>query len=83
VEVAEGAERDDFANLIRVRVESERDAHEISGTQFGKRDSRVVNLDGYAIEMSPQGSMIFTLSRNRPGMIGRLGTIVAEHGRNI
>jgi D-3-phosphoglycerate dehydrogenase len=83
VEVAEGAERDDFANLIRVRVESDRDAHEICGTQFGKRDSRVVNLDGYPVEMSPHGAMIFTLSENRPGIIGRLGTLVAKYGRNI
>ena len=82
-EIAEGAERDDFANLIRVRVDSERDTHEICGTQFGKRDSRVVSVDGYPLEMAPRGAIIFTLSENRPGMIGRLGTLVAQYGRNI
>ena len=68
--MTEGAEREDFANLIRVRVSSETDAHEIYGTQFGKRDSRVVSLDGYPIEMSPRGAMIFTLSENRPARSG-------------
>ena len=42
-----------------------------------------VSLDGYPIEMSPRGAMIFTLSENRPGIVGRLGSLVAKHGRNI
>jgi D-3-phosphoglycerate dehydrogenase len=81
--VTEGAERDDFNNLIRVRVASENDAHEIWGTQFGKWEGRVVKLDGYPLEMKPQGAMIVILSANRPGVIGRLGSIIAHHGGNI
>ncbi|MFQ5601213.1 MAG: phosphoglycerate dehydrogenase [Candidatus Krumholzibacteriia bacterium] len=83
VHVTDGAERDDFANLVRVRVESANDAHEISGTQFGKQEGRVVNIDSYPLEMKPQGAMLVTLSDNYPGIIGRMGSIIAKHGGNI
>ncbi|UCE02777.1 MAG: phosphoglycerate dehydrogenase [Candidatus Latescibacterota bacterium] len=83
LQVTEGSEREDFTNLICVRVESDADAHEVWGTQFGKWEGRVVNLDGYPLEMKPQGAMIVLLSANRPGVIGRLGGIIARHGGNI
>lgn len=83
VEVARGEERDDFSNLIRVRIASDSDAHEIAGTQLGKRTLHVVGIDGFGLEMVPRGWMLVSLSENRPGMIGRMGTIVGKHGGNI
>ena len=81
--VAHGPERDDFSALIRVRVESQDDAHEIAGAQFGKHDSRIVRIDGFPLEVKPAGPMLVTLSENYPGIIGRMGTIIGRHGGNI
>jgi D-3-phosphoglycerate dehydrogenase len=81
--VAKGAEREDFSNLIQVRVEAEGDVHEIAGTQFGKQDSRIVRVDGFPLEVKPQGWVLVTLSENHPGIIGRMGTILGRHGANI
>ena len=80
---AQGPEREDFSNLIHVRVESQDDAHEIAGTQFGKQDSRIVRVDGFPLEVKPQGWVVVTLSENYPGIIGRMGTIIGRHGGNI
>ena len=81
--VAHGAEREDFTNLVRVRVESARDVHEVAGTQFGKTTSHVVNIDGFPLEVTPRGWMVVSLSDNVPGVIGRMGTLVGRHGGNI
>jgi D-3-phosphoglycerate dehydrogenase len=81
--VAQGPEREDFSNLIRVRVESQDDAHEIAGTQFGKHDSRIVSVDGFPLEVKPQGWVVVTLSENYPGIIGRIGMIIGRHRGNI
>jgi D-3-phosphoglycerate dehydrogenase len=83
VTVVQADERDDFTNLVRVRVESESDGHDIAGTRFGKRTSHIVGIDGFPLEVVPAGWMIVALSENRPGVIGRMGTIVGEHGGNI
>ncbi len=83
VVVAQGEEREDFTNLVRVRVEAPGDAHEIAGTQFGKTTSHVVSVDGFPLEVTPRGWMVVSLSDNVPGVIGRMGTLVGQHGGNI
>jgi D-3-phosphoglycerate dehydrogenase len=83
VSVVQAEERDDFTNLVRVRVESGEDAHEIAGTRFGKQTSHIVGIDGFPLEVVPRGWMIVALSENRPGVIGRMGTLVGQHGGNI
>jgi len=83
VSVVRGPEREDFSNLVRVRVASQDDAHEIAGTQFGKHGSHIVDIDGFPLEVEPHGWMIVALSVNEPGVIGRMGTIVGRHGGNI
>ncbi len=83
VTVAHADERDDFTSLIRVRVESSGDAHEIAGTQFGKHTGHIVRIDDFPLEVVPRGWMLVTLSDNVPGVIGRMGTIVGAQGGNI
>jgi D-3-phosphoglycerate dehydrogenase len=83
VRVVQADERDDFTHLIRVRVESVADVHEIAGTRFGKQTTHIVGIDGFPLEVVPRGWMIVSLSENRPGVIGRIGTIVGQHGGNI
>jgi D-3-phosphoglycerate dehydrogenase / 2-oxoglutarate reductase len=83
VSVVRGPEREDFSNLVRVRIESQGDAHEITGTQFGKHGSHIVAIDDFPLEIEPRGWMIVALSANEPGIIGRMGTIVGRHGGNI
>lgn len=83
VEVVHGDERDDFASLVRVRVEAASGSHELAGSQFGKHTGHVVRIDEFPVEVEPRGAMIVTLSDNQPGVIGRMGTIVGKHGGNI
>lgn len=46
-------------------------------------DSRIVAIDGFEIDMAPQGSLLITQHRDVPGMIGRVGTILGDAQINI
>jgi len=74
---------EDYSSLIRVTVESDKGKHQISGTVTGKKDLRIVNLDGNATDFSPVGNMIWMDHEDRPGMVGQLGTILANNKINI
>ena len=72
-----------FANLITVRLRSERSEHVVAGTLFGLEEARIVLIDGHRVDVDPQGWILTGEHADRPGIIGKVGTILGEHGINI
>jgi len=73
----------DFSSLIKVTVRNEKGTHVIAGTVFGKTEFRIVNLDGNTTDFTPEGNMIWMAHHDRPGIVGRLGTILGSNNVNI
>ena len=59
----------------------------LAGTIFGfgeqAREGRITEIDGFHVEAIPRGHMLVMRNRDVPGVIGRVGTILGEHGVNI
>lgn len=74
----------EYENLITVRATalSGRNAV-ISGTLFGRSESRVVSIDGYRMDFRPEGFHLITRHTDRPGIVGRVGTLLGANGVNI
>jgi D-3-phosphoglycerate dehydrogenase len=75
--------QDDYPNLVGVCLNGGGRTVEIDGTLFGERDLRVVRFGGYPLEFRPQGKLLFLENRDVPGAVGKIGTLLAEHGINI
>ena len=74
----------DYVNLIALRAETEDGEVSVAGTLVGKRNAeRVMQVLGYDVEMVPAAYMLFFAYEDRPGVIGRVGTILGEHEINI
>jgi D-3-phosphoglycerate dehydrogenase / 2-oxoglutarate reductase len=74
----------DYVNLVAVRAETDEGPVSVAGTLVGKRnDQRVLQVNGYDIEMAPARNMLFFEYEDRPGVIGKVGTILGEHDINI
>jgi D-3-phosphoglycerate dehydrogenase len=73
----------DYSSLIRVTVRNEKGTHTIAGTVFGKKEFRIVSLDGNTTDFTPEGNMIWMVHDDRPGIVGRLGTILGSNNVNI
>jgi len=74
---------EDFLDLITVRVEEDGNEHLVGGTLFGKKEPRLVRIDGFTLEAAPQGHLLFIKSHDTPGVIGRIGTYLGTHAVNI
>ncbi len=74
---------EDFVSLITVRTRDGDDETEVAGTLFGRADPRIVKLNGYRIDAPPFGHALIVKNEDRPGMIGRVGTLLGEHDINI
>jgi D-3-phosphoglycerate dehydrogenase / 2-oxoglutarate reductase len=73
----------DFSSLITVTVKNEKGSHVIAGTVLEKKELRIVNLDGNTTDFTPAGNMIWMVHQDRPGIVGRLGTILGSNNVNI
>ncbi len=55
----------------------------LTGTVFGKHDLRITHLDDLFVDIRPEGILLFTEHRDRPGIIGRVGTLLGMNQINI
>ncbi len=77
-------ETHDYTNLLVVRASTAREPIEVAAALIGKNDEpRLVSLFGYDLDMAPGRYMAFFRYPDRPGMIGKVGTILGEEGINI
>lgn len=54
----------------------------ICGTVYDS-DAHIVHIDGYHVDILPYGSMIITQHTDKPGIIGRVGTLLGDNQINI
>jgi D-3-phosphoglycerate dehydrogenase / 2-oxoglutarate reductase len=80
VETSRSSESADYTSLVELRMGE----NAVSGTLFGPRmQPRLVGAMGFDFDVVPEKHMLFIRNEDRPGMIGKLGSILGEHGINI
>jgi len=72
-----------YANLVRVTVETDDGECSVAGTVFEGREPRITEIRGFAVDIKPEGHMIVLFYPDRPGMVGKFGTILGDAGINI
>lgn len=73
----------EMAPAIASRVLTGTGEQTVSGAMFGVGDGRITEINGFHVEAVPLGHALVTRSRDVPGVIGRLGTVLGERGVNI
>ncbi|TVR22170.1 MAG: phosphoglycerate dehydrogenase [Anaerolineaceae bacterium] len=74
----------DYANLVSCKVTLE-DGEEIvmAGTLLDRRVPHIMQINEYRMNFVPQGHLLLMGSYDRPGVIGRVGTLMATNQVNI
>ncbi len=75
--------RGDYPQLVVVTLAGGGKSIELGGTLFGERDPRVVRFEGYRLEFRPEGNLLVLENLDKPGVVGKLGTLLAQHDVNI
>jgi D-3-phosphoglycerate dehydrogenase len=76
-------EANGFKNLITITIKTDKGEETVSGTVFFKGRSRIVAVDGYTMDMIPEGYVIVSRHLDKPGVIGRASTILGKNNINI
>ncbi len=83
VEESKSTLSDAFSNLVTLVIEgADGKRRLIAGTLFEGKP-RIVRLRDYTMDFSPEEHMLLIHYGDRPGMIGKIGTIMGKHEINI
>ncbi|MFH1647769.1 MAG: ACT domain-containing protein, partial [Chloroflexota bacterium] len=74
---------ENYANMVSVRVVTTTGSTLVSGSAL-RGKTHLTQVNDYWLEIEPTGSyMLFTEHKDRPGMIGILGTLIGNADVNI
>lgn len=76
-------ETENFTNFITLAVTSDKEEVSVSGALFGKTDPRIVEINGYHVDAAPAGCVLVSPHIDKPGIIGKVGTILGANDINI
>jgi len=74
---------ENYTNLITMELRTDTDTHRVSGTVFTDRMPRIVDVDGFSLEVIPRGHMIYFSNNDKPGVIGNIGSVLGQAHVNI
>jgi D-3-phosphoglycerate dehydrogenase len=84
VEEIRSNEETDYNEWLHVAVHSGNNKVSVGGTFFGKRNEpRIVRMNSLPVEVVPSGVLLLLTNRDRPGMVGSIGTLFGKHHVNI
>lgn len=69
---------DNFANTVTVTANK----NSVTGALFGN-EGRIVEINKFRVDVDPHSRILICPHTNKPGVIGKVGTILAEYGINI
>ncbi len=73
----------EFSRLMEVKLTTDKTQRTCVGTIFGNKYPRIIGLDGYRMEMRPEGHVVVIHNDDQPGALGQYGSVFGKHGINI
>jgi len=72
----------DYSDLVEVKASSGSESAEVAGAFFGT-NPRIVRINGYSLEAAPEGVLLMFENKDRPGIVGWIGTLLGKNSVNI
>ena len=72
----------DYTDLLELSVLAEGKTVSVAGAFFGATP-RIVDINSRPVEARPHGIVLVLENTDRPGIVGRIGTLLGDHGVNI
>ena len=76
------SEAGEFTDLIEASIAQNGESASVGGTLYGSKP-RIVTVNGRFVEGLPSGVLLLLENRDRPGIVGHLGSLLGESKVNI
>ncbi|WP_456472440.1 phosphoglycerate dehydrogenase [Methanocaldococcus sp.] len=83
IEVVESKSTDKkYGNAIKIIAESDNKKFSLVGSIINNKPT-ILEIEGYEVNFIPEGIILIIRHIDKPGMIGKVGSILGEYGINI
>ncbi|HIJ67816.1 MAG TPA: phosphoglycerate dehydrogenase [Planctomycetes bacterium] len=83
IDETKNTEVKDVASSFSATVETDRITRTVRGTVYGGNLLRIIEIDGFNIEVTPKGTLLVIFNDDKPGVIGAVGTVCGKYAINI
>ncbi|MFA6426719.1 MAG: ACT domain-containing protein, partial [Phycisphaerae bacterium] len=83
LDVIKNTEARNVASGFGTKVTTAKGTYTMTGTVFNEQILRIIEINGFNVEMTPADNAMVIFNDDKPGVIGALGTILGKHGINI
>ncbi|NEQ30384.1 MAG: phosphoglycerate dehydrogenase [Leptolyngbya sp. SIO4C5] len=73
----------DYTGSLQLSAKGSLGEHSVTGVLLGGSEIRVTDIDDFPINVPPTPYMLFTLHRDMPGIIGKIGSLLGSFNVNI
>jgi D-3-phosphoglycerate dehydrogenase / 2-oxoglutarate reductase len=73
----------DYSAALSLTAKGTLGQHTVTGALLGDREIRITSIDEFPINVEPAEHMLFTLHRDVPGIIGKIGSLLGQFNVNI
>ncbi len=75
--------RRDYYEVVTLTIERLGESHSVEGAVFLDGLPHILSIDGYRMEVVPDGLLVLIFNDDQPGVIGLVGTLFGRHRINI
>lgn len=72
-----------YQNKVSIKITTSNGVQTICGTVFNEDVQRIVDINNFPLDIEPKGKMIIMRNSDVPGVIGEVGSILADNNINI
>jgi D-3-phosphoglycerate dehydrogenase len=83
IDVIKNTDAKNVASGFGVKVTTAKGVSTITGTVFSDKIMRIIEINGFDVEMTPSDTVMIIFNDDKPGVIGAVGTVLGKHGINI
>lgn len=73
----------DYTGSLLLSAKGSLGEHSVTGALLGESEMRITSVDEFPVNVPPNRYMLFTLHRDMPGIIGKIGSLLGSFNVNI
>ncbi len=73
----------DYTGSLHLEAKGSLGQHSVTGAVLGDGEIRITDVDEFPVNVPPSRYMLFTLHRDLPGIIGKIGSLLGSFNVNI
>jgi D-3-phosphoglycerate dehydrogenase len=77
------SETKEYKESVAIKVVTDNETSRILGTIFAEKNLRIVEINNIYSDIEPVGYILAFKNTDKPGIVGKVGTLLGENGINI